>query len=157
MKNMLKVFASMACALALVACGGGSKDTTTTPTTTEPAFTKTDTSVPQVGSNSLTATNGDLVSVQYTLWLYDANAADKKGQKIESSYNPDGTPGTPYTFTLGAGKVIVGWDQGIVGMKVDGQRNLIIPSTMAYGATGKGSIPANAALVYDVKVVAISR
>lgn len=157
MKNtMFKVIASLACALALVACGGGGDDKTTeTPTTTQPSFTKTDT---VVGSNSVEAANGDLVTVHYTGYLYDANATDKKGKQFETSRN-----GAAFVFTLGRGSVIVGWDQGIPGMKVGGKRTLIIPSTMAYGAAEKKDaagnvvIPANSALVFDIEMVAISR
>lgn len=155
MKNMFKVIASMVCALALVACGGGGSDTPATTPTNQPAFTKTDT---VVGANSVDAANGDVVTVHYTLWLYDSAAADKKGKQIETSRN-----GAPFVFTLGAGKVIVGWDQGIPGMKVGGKRTLIVPSSMAYGATGAKDgagnvvIPANTALVFEVEMIAISR
>ena len=151
MKNtMFKVIASLVCALALVACGGGGDDKTTeTPTTTQPSFTKTDT---VVGSNSVEAANGDLVTVHYTGYLYDANATDKKGKQFETSRN-----GNPFAFTIGRGQVIVGWDQGILGMKVGGKRTLIIPANMAYGASGNSVIPANAALVFEVEVMAINR
>lgn len=158
MKNMFKVIASMACALALVACGGGSKnDTPATTIPPQPIFTKTDT---VVGTGSVEAANGDLVSVHYTGYLYDDTAVDKKGHKFESSH--DGA-NTPYVFTLGRGSVIVGWDQGIPGMRVGGQRTLLIPASMAYGAVekknadGTVAIPANTALVFDVEMVAIKR
>lgn len=62
--------------------------------------------------------------------------------------------GTSYTFLLGAGRVIAGWDQGVVGMKVGGQRRLIIPPELAYGSTSPGSgVPANATLVFDVTLL----
>lgn len=155
MKSMFKVIASMVCALALVACGGGGNDTPTTAPAAQPTFTKTDT---VVGANSVDAANGDVVTVHYTLWLYDSAAADKKGKQIETSRN-----GAPFVFTLGAGKVIAGWDQGIPGMKVGGKRTLIVPSNMAYGATGAKDgagnvvIPPNTALVFEVEMIAISR
>ncbi|WP_342115857.1 FKBP-type peptidyl-prolyl cis-trans isomerase [Pseudoduganella sp. OTU4001] len=150
MKNtMFKVIASLACALALVACGGGGDDKPTTTTPEQPAFTKVDT---VVGSNSVEVSNGDLVTVHYTGWLYDAAATDKKGKQFETSRN-----GNPFAFTVGRGQVIVGWDQGLLGMKVGGKRTLIIPANMAYGASGNSVIPANTALVFDVEVMAISR
>ena len=157
MKNMFKVIASMACALALVACGGGGgdDDSTTTPVANQPVFSKTDTAI---GANSVDAANGDVVTVHYTLWLYDSTKTGSKGKQVETSVG-----GAPFVFTLGAGKVIVGWDQGIPGMKVGGKRTLIVPSTMAYGATerkdaaGNVTIPANSALVFDVEMVAINR
>ena len=159
MKNtMFKVIASLACALALVACGGGGDDDkTTTPTTTQPAFTKTDN---VVGSNSVEVANGDTITVHYTGWLYDstATATGFKGKQFETSRN-----GSPFNFTVGRGSVIVGWDQGVLGMKVGGKRTLIIPSTMAYGATdrkdqaGNVIIPANSALVFEIELISISR
>jgi FKBP-type peptidyl-prolyl cis-trans isomerase len=96
------------------------------------------------------ATAGQEVSVHYTGWLYDANAADKHGKQFDSSR----TRGTPFSFPLGAGRVIKGWDQGVAGMKVGGQRTLTIPSSLGYGARGAGSsIPPNAVLVFDVELL----
>ncbi len=96
------------------------------------------------------ATAGQEVSVHYTGWLYDANAADKHGKQFDSSR----TRGTPFSFPLGAGRVIKGWDQGVAGMKVGGQRTLTIPSALGYGARGAGgSIPPNAVLVFDVELL----
>ncbi len=93
---------------------------------------------------------GQTVSVHYTGWLYDANAADKHGKQFDSSR----TRGTPFNFPLGAGRVIKGWDQGVAGMKVGGQRTLTIPSALGYGSRGAGgSIPPNAVLVFDVELL----
>ena len=75
---------------------------------------------------------GKMVEVHYTGWLYDPTKPDKKGAKFDSSRDR----GTPFSFLLGAGRVIKGWDRGVVGMKVGGQRTLIIPPSMAYGAQG---------------------
>ncbi len=95
---------------------------------------------------------GQNVSVHYTGWLYDANAADKHGKQFDSSR----TRGTPFNFPLGAGRVIKGWDQGVAGMKVGGQRTLTIPSALGYGARGAGaSIPPNAVLVFDVELIGV--
>ncbi|MGO4381102.1 FKBP-type peptidyl-prolyl cis-trans isomerase [Pseudoduganella sp. RAF53_2] len=149
MKSMLQLFASLACALALTACGGGSNDTTTT-TPTQPAFTKTDTVV----GTGIEAIAGDQLTVNYTGWLYSDTASDHKGTQFESSKDT----GTPFTFTLGKGTVIGGWEQGIPGMKAGGKRTLIIPSDLAYGATGSGTkIPANQALVFDIELISIKR
>ena len=98
------------------------------------------------------ATAGKVVSVHYTGWLFDKSAADNKGKKFDSSR---GRPGN-FTFPLGAGRVIKGWDQGVQGMKVGGQRTLIIPSSMGYGKRGAGNaIPPNATLVFDVELMEI--
>lgn len=96
------------------------------------------------------ATAGQTVSVHYTGWLYDANAADKHGKQFDSSR----TRGKPFDFPLGAGRVIKGWDQGVAGMKVGGQRTLTIPAQLGYGARGAGgAIPPNAVLVFDVELL----
>src|SRR5437773_9222760 len=87
------------------------------------------------------ASAGKEVSVHYTGWLYDEKAADHRGKKFDSSRDH----GEPFSFRLGAGMVIRGWDQGVAGMKVGGSRTLIIPSELAYGRRGAGGvIPPNA-------------
>lgn len=92
---------------------------------------------------------GQAVAVQYTGWLYDPSKPDGKGTKFDSSRERP----FPFNFVLGAGRVIKGWDQGVVGMKPRGQRTLIIPPDMAYGATQKGPIPANSTLIFDVELI----
>jgi len=99
------------------------------------------------------ATAGHEVSVHYTGWLYDAAAADHKGKKFDSSRDR----GQPFNFPLGAGQVIKGWDQGVEGMKVGGQRTLIIPANLGYGARGaSGVIPPNATLLFDVELLGVN-
>ena len=96
------------------------------------------------------ATGGHTVKVHYTGWLYKANLPQKKGAKFDSSVDR----GESFVFPLGSGRVIKGWDQGVVGMKVGGQRTLIIPAHLGYGARGAGdSIPPNAVLVFDVELL----
>ncbi len=98
------------------------------------------------------ATAGHEVSVYYTGWLYDATAAGHKGKKFDSSLDR----GKPIEFQLGAGMVIDGWDQGLQGMKVGGQRTLIIPPHLGYGAQGApGAIPPDASLVFEVELVGV--
>lgn len=95
---------------------------------------------------------GKTVNVHYTGWLYDAAAEDKRGKKFDSSHDR----GNHFSFLLGSGRVIKGWDQGVQGMKVGGKRTLIIPPAMAYGAQGAGGvIPPNATLVFDVELISL--
>lgn len=95
---------------------------------------------------------GKTVSVHYTGWLYDEAASGHKGKKFDSSRDRN----LPFEFELGAGKVIAGWDYGVAGMKIGGQRLLIIPSEMGYGARGAGSdIPPNAKLVFEVELLGV--
>ena len=95
---------------------------------------------------------GKTVSVHYTGWLFDKSVSDNKGKKFDSSRDRSGN----FTFPLGAGRVIKGWDQGVQGMKVGGQRTLIIPSSMGYGTRGAGNtIPPNATLIFDVELMGV--
>jgi FKBP-type peptidyl-prolyl cis-trans isomerase FkpA len=90
------------------------------------------------------------VLVHYTGWLYDKDASDQHGKKFDSSRDA----GAPFSFRLGAGHVIKGWDQGVVGMRVGGTRTLLIPAALGYGARGAGDdIPPNASLVFDVELL----
>ena len=98
------------------------------------------------------ATAGKTVSVHYTGWLYDPKAPDHHGKKFDSSKDH----GEPFSFKLGAGQVIRGWDQGVAGMKVGGSRTLVIPSELGYGARGAGGvIPPNATLIFDVELLGV--
>ena len=98
------------------------------------------------------ATPGRDVAVHYTGWLHDPSKPDGKGRKFDSSRDR----GQPFTFPLGAGHVIQGWDQGVAGMKVGGQRTLLIPPELGYGARGAGGvIPPNATLVFEVELLGV--
>jgi len=103
----------------------------------------------QVGSGAEAAA-GKQVTVHYSGWLYDETKPDNKGQPFDSSR----TRNEPFGFRLGAGQVIRGWDDGVAGMKVGGQRRLTIPPEYGYGARGAGGvIPPNATLVFDVELL----
>ena len=92
------------------------------------------------------AVAGKVISVHYTGTLQD-------GTKFDSSRDR----GTPFEFTLGAGQVIQGWEQGFTGMKVGGKRKLTIPSDLAYGPAGiPGAIPGNATLLFDVELLSVA-
>ena len=97
------------------------------------------------------ATSGQTATVNYTGWLYSEGAPEQKGTKFDSSIGRG-----PFSFKLGAGQVIRGWDQGVQGMKVGGQRRLVLPPEFAYGARGAGGlIPPNATLVFDVELLGV--
>ncbi len=101
------------------------------------------------GTEAVAGTN---VTVHYTGWLFDAAAQDNKGRKFDSSRDRN----DPFEFTLGVGQVIPGWDKGVAGMKVGGQRVLTIPPEDGYGARGAGGvIPPNATLIFDVELLAV--
>ena len=102
-----------------------------------------------VGSGN-EAVAGRQVSVHYTGWLYDQSKSDHKGQKFDSSRDRN----DPFSFRLGGGQVIQGWDQGVAGMKVGGKRTLTIPPQLGYGAQGAGGvIPPNATLLFEVELL----
>lgn len=122
------------------ACGDSAAATATAPTSSAP-FTVTD----LVVGTGTTASNGNRVTVAYTGWLYDTSQTDGKGTQFDTNAS--------FLFTLGNGSVIKGWDQGVVGMKIGGQRRLIIPPELAYGTSGAGSIPGNATLIFDIKLL----
>ena len=96
---------------------------------------------------------GMVVIVHYTGWLYDPAATEHRGREFDSSRGR----GQPFSFHLGAGRVIRGWEQGIPGMKVGGTRRLVIPPDLAYGPRGAGNgvIPPNATLLFDVELLAV--
>ena len=101
-----------------------------------------------------TAESGVPINVHYTGYLWNATAPDNKGAKFDSSIDRK----VPFGFILGAGRVIKGWDEGVVGMKVGGQRTLIIPASIGYGARGAGGvIPPNATLKFDVELLKVGR
>jgi FKBP-type peptidyl-prolyl cis-trans isomerase FkpA len=135
--------------MAVVMSGCGDSNTVTNPTTPPPsgiAFSATDL---QVGTGA-EAMAGRRLTVNYSGWLYDASRPDNKGQQFDSGQN--------FQFTLGAGQVIAGWDQGFTGMREGGLRRLVLPPELAYGSSGAGGgvIPPNATLVFDVELVDVS-
>ena len=93
------------------------------------------------------AMNGDTLAVNYTGWLYDPNAAENKGRRFDSGN---------FSFALGAGQVIAGWDRGLLGMRVGGRRRIVVPPALGYGAAGRPpAIPGNATLLFEVELLGI--
>jgi len=94
------------------------------------------------------AVSGQTVSVHYTGWLLESG---KKGKQFDTSINRG-----PFSFPLGKGQVIKGWDEGVAGMKVGGKRLLIIPSQLAYGERGvRGVIPPRSTLIFEVELLGV--
>jgi FKBP-type peptidyl-prolyl cis-trans isomerase FkpA len=121
----------------MAACGSNSNPTTPSqPLVVEDLI---------VGTGA-TAAVGNTLTVNYTGTFQD-------GTKFDSSLDPGRTP---FTFVLGAGQVIAGWDQGLVGMKVGGRRKLTIPPELAYGSTGSGPIPPNTTIVFVIDLLAVN-
>lgn len=129
--------------IALVIAGTGCTSSIATPSGYAP-FSQTD----LVVGTGAAAVNGKSLTVTYTGWVYDEAGTDKKGPQFDTS-----GPDNPFTFVLGNGEVIPGWEQGLVGMQVGGRRRLIIPPLLAYGAFRRGTIPPNATLVFDVDLL----
>lgn len=105
---------------------------------------------PRVGTGAL-AERGRTITVHYTGWLYDGGAPEQKGRQFDTSVGK-----SPLTRPLGVGQLIAGWDQGVVGMRVGGQRRLVIPPALGYGSQGfPPEIPGNATLVFDIELLAV--
>ena len=135
-------------ATSLLAQGGSKKSDTSVPTKVTGDGTKTADGLQywdiKVGTGPV-ATAGQTVKVHYTGWLTN-------GKKFDSSVDR----GEPFTFPLGGGQVIKGWDEGVAGMKVGGKRQLRIPPQLGYGDRGAGGvIPANATLIFDVELLGV--
>jgi FKBP-type peptidyl-prolyl cis-trans isomerase FkpA len=90
------------------------------------------------------------VTVNYTGWLYSPKSPKQHGLQFDSSVG-----GAPFTFKLGAGQVIKGWDQGLAGMKVGGKRTMVLSPEFGYGSRGAGPIPPNANLIFDVELLSV--
>lgn len=110
------------------------------------AFAKIDLRV----GDGATANVGNVVTVNYWGWLYDASKPDGKGPLFETSIG-----GATFSFILGSGQVIEGWDEGLVGMNAGGLRRLILPPSKAYGQARSGIIPANATLVFEIELLEV--
>lgn len=148
MKLKLPLVAAFAAIISLTACGGGSDSGNAAVVLPNPAaLTKTDT----VLGTGAEAAAGTTVAVHYTLYLYSDSVANFKGTQLETSVGA-----SPYTFKLGTGAVIPGFEQGVLGMKAGGKRTILVPSSLGYGASGSGKVPPNAGLVFDLDLVTVN-
>jgi FKBP-type peptidyl-prolyl cis-trans isomerase FkpA len=140
----VRIAVLFAIAATATACGG--TDSTPSGTVTPPSAPYAATDLRE--GTGATSTQGRTVTVAYTGWLYDPTKPESKGAQFDSQ--------TSFTFQLGVGRVIAGWDQGVVGMKVGGQRRLVIPPNLGYGAQMVGGIPPNSTLVFDITLLNVS-
>ncbi len=148
-------YSALAIVLALFAACGGKQPAALTSATASSALAPAG-NVLEIGElrpgSGAAITAGQKAVVQYTGWLYESSAPDKKGKEFDSSRNS----GHPFSFVVGAGEVIKGWDQGVLGMKVGERRRLTIPADLGYGDVGSGDvIPPGATLIFDVELIAI--
>ena len=143
-------FVSILSVVCLVTAGCGDSDSPSTPTSQQPRADYSQTDL--VVGTGTSATSLRPVTVNYTGWLYDPAQPEGKGRQFDTSAGRG-----PFTFTLGTGGVIRGWDQGVIGMRVGGRRRLVIPPELAYGSqgAGNGAIPPNATLVFDIELLSV--
>ena len=152
----------LAAALVLPACSGDDKSSSVRESPSAAVPLPTDTPKPVIAAGpkpttlvskdlivgtGRTAVPGDAITVKYVGVHYD-------GKEFDSTFGPDDNP---LTFTLGGEEVIRGWDQGLIGMKVGGRRQLVIPPELGYGAEGKGTIGPNETLVFVVDLISVDR
>lgn len=128
--------------LLAVACGG--TDSPTSPSQPAVAYAQVDLTT-GTGAQVLI---GSTVTVNYTGWLYDSSKPENKGTQFDTN--------TGFSTQIGVGRVIAGWDRGVVGMRVGGKRRLVIPPDLGYGSQGAPPrIPPNANLLFDIELVAV--
>ena len=124
------------------ACGG---DSPTVPSVNVP-FSTAD----LVVGTGPSVVPGRSLQVAYTGWLYDAAAPENKGAVFDSA-----TTANPFSFVIGSGMVIDGWEQGVLGMRVGGLRRIIVPPELGYGSSGYGAIPGNATLIFEIELISM--
>ena len=131
--------------LVVAVAGAGCSSSPVSPSNNVP-FSQSDL---RAGTGAAAAT-GQTLSVNYTGWFYDASKADQKGLIFDSNRGR-----AAFSFSLGTGAVIDGWDQGLPGMQVGGLRRLVIPPSLAYGPSRRGSIPPNTTLLFEVELLQV--
>ena len=145
MSRFLRLALAVVLFTSAAACGGDNNDTVTLPTPLGVPFSTTDL---VVGTGAV-AQNGRRVSVNYTGWLYVTTTADNKGTQFDTGSNF-------VRPVLGGGGVVIGFDQGIIGMRVGGRRRVVIPPELGYGTAGNGTaIPPNATMIFELDLLSV--
>ena len=139
-------FVSVSCLLAVCLTSASCSESITSPSSSAP-YSQVDL---LLGTGDAAA-SGNIVTVNYTGWLYDASKPDNKGLQFDTSVGK-----TPFTFTLGTSSVIEGWDKGLVGMKTGGIRRLVVPPSLAYGQFRNYSIPPYSTLVFEIELISVA-
>ncbi len=175
MTRRLRLFLAAIAAAGLIAagaCGGDDDDTAPTPTTPSPAATQA--TPARTGTPAATATAGPITlenptvtasGLRYQDLVVGDGPSPQPGQRVTvhyTGYFTDGRKfdssrdrGQPFTFVLGVGQVIKGWDEGVASMKVGGKRLLYLPANLAYGSRGQGPIPPDTDLIFEVELLDI--
>ena len=139
----VKLVLSLAILAISVACGDSP---TAPPAPLDVPFSTTD----MTAGTGTEARTGQTVRVFYTGWVYSTTATDNKGSQFDSNTT------SGLSFTIGAGQVIKGFEQGVTGMKVGGKRRIVIPPSLGYGASGSGAIPGNAHIIFEVELLSVA-
>ena len=152
MKSMFQMIASLACVVALTACGAAADTSKPVATVPQPAYLKTDV---VVGTGDVAAAN-DLVQVAYSTWLYDSTKPNSRGAQVDGS--------TSALYAVGTGTWLAGADQGVIGMKVGGKINLILPANLAYGintftnpAYAPNTVASNGPLAMEITLLKVTK
>jgi FKBP-type peptidyl-prolyl cis-trans isomerase FkpA len=142
--RVFSLAAALCVALVTGACGGGDDDPNPGgPTPPGAPYSQTDLTV----GTGTEVTAGRTVTVNYSGWLYDPTRPENKGTGFDAQNGA--------RFQIGVGMVIAGWDRGVPGMRVGGIRRLVVPPELGYGAAGRGPVPPNATMVFDIELVAV--
>jgi FKBP-type peptidyl-prolyl cis-trans isomerase FkpA len=155
MKQLSSRALGLALTLVLVGCNRAEPTATPVSVSVSASATAATPAVAMKKIDTVIGTGKDAIAgatavVNYTGWLFDPNAPLQHGSQFDSSSGR-----APFSFQLGAGQVIKGWDEGVQGMKAGGKRTLIIPASMGYGDSGAGPIPPNANLIFDVELLEV--
>lgn len=149
MKSVFQIIAAAACAIAMAACGGGNGGAAAPAGVAPPTALKIEELAIGTGAE---ATAGKTADVRYTGYLYDGTKSDLRGTKFDSNT----AAGAPLlSFVVNSGQLITGFNNGVLGMKVNGKRVVTIPPSLGYGASATNGIPGNSTLIFEIELVSI--